>query len=42
MDAPENLALLYSIVLGYEDKDAKINSYQPARVKLEDSVTFID
>jgi len=39
---PENLSLLYSVVLGYEDKEAKINSYQPARVKLEDSVTFID
>jgi len=42
LDIPENLALLYSVVLGYEDKDAKINSYQPARVKLEESVTFID
>jgi nitroreductase len=42
MDAPENLALLYSVVLGYEDKEAKINSYQPKRVKLEDCVTFID
>jgi len=39
---PDNLALLYSIVLGYEDKEAKINLYQPARVKLENSVTFID
>ena len=42
MDAPENLALLYSVVLGYEDKDAKINQYQPARVSVESSVTFID
>ncbi|MEA2073320.1 MAG: nitroreductase [Campylobacterota bacterium] len=42
LETPDNLALLYSVVLGYEDKDAKINSYQPARVKLEDSVTFID
>jgi nitroreductase len=42
LDLPDNLALLYSVVLGYEDKEAKINSYQPARVKLEDSVTFID
>jgi len=42
LEAPDNLALLYSVVLGYEDKDAKINSYQPARVKLQESVTFID
>ena len=42
LDLPDNLALLYSVVLGYEDKDEKINSYQPARVSLEDSVTFID
>ena len=38
----DNLALLYSVVLGYEDKDAKINTYQPQRAKLEDCVTFID
>ncbi len=38
----DNLALLYSVVLGYEDKDAKINSYQPERVALDESVTFID
>ncbi len=42
LQTPENLALLYSVVLGYEDKTAKINTYQPARVKLEDTVTFID
>lgn len=42
LDLPENLALLYSVVLGYEDTNEKINSYQPARVSLEDSVTFID
>jgi nitroreductase len=42
LDLPENLALLYSVVLGYEDKDAKINQYQPERVSLESSVTFID
>jgi len=42
LQTPENLALLYSVVLGYEDTTAKINSYQPARVKLEDTVTFID
>jgi len=42
LETPDNLALLYSVVLGYEDKEAKINSYQPARVKLQESVTFID
>ncbi len=42
LDIPDNLALLYSVVLGYEDKDAKINTYQPTRVKLQESVTFID
>ncbi|MEA1983251.1 MAG: nitroreductase [Campylobacterota bacterium] len=42
LETPDNLALLYSVVLGYEDKEAKINSYQPERVKLEDNVTFID
>jgi len=42
LDLPENLALLYSVVLGYEDTNEKINSYQPDRVSLEDNVTFID
>ncbi|QSZ42476.1 nitroreductase [Sulfurimonas aquatica] len=42
LETPDNLALLYSVVLGYEDKEAKINSYQPEKVRLEDSVTFID
>jgi nitroreductase len=42
LDVPENQALLYSVVLGYEDKDAKINTYQPAKVTVEESVTFID
>jgi len=42
LDVPENLALLYSVVLGYEDKDAKINSYQPARVSLDSNTTFLD
>jgi len=41
LDIPDNLALLYSVVLGYEDKDAKINSYQPDRASLDESVTFI-
>ena len=41
LDAPDNLALLYSVVIGYADEDAKINSYQPARVELKDTVTFI-
>jgi len=42
LETPDNLALLYSVVLGYEDKEAKINTYQPARAKMEDIVTFID
>jgi nitroreductase len=42
LNVPENLALLYSVVLGYADKDAKINSYQPSRAPLKESVTFID
>ncbi|QOY55119.1 nitroreductase [Candidatus Sulfurimonas marisnigri] len=41
LDIPDNLALLYSVVLGYEDKDAKINSYQPARVDIKENVVFI-
>jgi nitroreductase len=42
LDVPDNLAFLYSVVLGYEDKDAKINTYQPEKLSLEESVTFID
>lgn len=42
LKTPENLALLYSVVLGYEDKEAKINTYQPDRVGLEETVTFVD
>ena len=41
LNVPENLALLYSVVIGYENEDAKINTYQPARVSLDESVTFI-
>ena len=42
LDVPENLALLYSVVLGYADSESKINEYQPNKVNLEESVTFID
>lgn len=42
LEIPDNLALLYSVVLGYEDKDAKINTYQPARAKMSELVSFID
>ncbi len=42
LEVPENLALLYSVVLGYEDKGAIQNSYQPERAPLEELVTFID
>ena len=42
LETPNNLALLYSVVLGYENKESKINTYQPSRAKMEDIVTFID
>ena len=42
LDLPENLALLYSIVLGYEDTSAIQNTYQPQRAPLEEILTFID
>ena len=42
LETPENLSLLYSVVLGYADPESKINTYQPNKVKLEESVTFID
>lgn len=41
LNVPNNLALLYSVVLGYEDKDAKINTYKPARAAIDENVTFI-
>lgn len=41
LEIPDNLALLYSVVLGYEDKDAKINTYRPNRAPLSESVVFI-
>jgi len=41
LKVPDNLALLYSVVIGYEDKDAKINTYQPERVDLDENVVFI-
>lgn len=41
LGVPDNLALLYSVVLGYEDKDAKINTYKPKRVDLGENVIFI-
>ena len=41
LDVPENLALLYSVVIGYAKEDAKINTYQPARANLGEYVTFI-
>lgn len=42
LNIPENLALLYSVVLGYADTEAKINTYQPDRAELEESVIYID
>ena len=41
LNAPENLALLYSVALGYPDTNAKINSYRPARVPISENVTFL-
>ncbi|MFA7610998.1 MAG: nitroreductase [Sulfurimonas sp.] len=41
LNVPDNLALLYSVVLGYEDRDAKINTYQPKRVEMSENVVFI-
>lgn len=41
LDVPDNLALLYSVVIGYEDKDAKINSYRPQRADISENVVFI-
>ena len=42
LGAPENLALLYSIILGYEDSSYIQNSYKPERAPLEEIVTFIE
>lgn len=41
LGVPDNLAFLYSVVLGYEDKEAKINTYKPQRVSLSENVVFI-
>lgn len=41
LKVPDNLALLYSVVLGYEDKEAKINTYQPKRANISENVIFI-
>jgi len=41
LNVGDNLAFLYSIVLGYEDKDAKINSFKPNRAQLSENVVFI-
>lgn len=42
LQTPDNLALLYSIVLGYEDPSALQNSYQPERAPMDELVKFID
>lgn len=42
LEVPENLSMLYSIVLGYEDPEAIQNGYQPERIPLSENVTFID
>jgi nitroreductase len=42
LEVPDNLALLYSVVLGYADTEAKINTYKPPRIPLEEHVTWIE
>jgi nitroreductase len=42
LQTPENLALLYSVVLGYEDPSAVQNRYQPERAPMDELVKFID
>lgn len=42
LNVPDNLALLYSVVLGYEDNSAIQNTYQPERAPFNEIVTFID
>lgn len=42
LEVPEDLALLYSVVLGYEDTEAVQNTYQPERAPIDELVTFID
>ena len=42
LQVPDNLALLYSVVLGYEDASALQNSYQPERAPMDELVKFID
>ena len=42
LQTPDNLALLYSIGLGYEDTSAIENSYQPERAPMDELVKFID
>lgn len=42
LNVPDNLAFLYSVVLGYEDKEAIQNTYRPERASIEEIATFID
>jgi len=37
----EDLAFLYSVVIGYADTKSKINEYQPNRVDIQENVVFI-
>jgi len=41
LNIPQNLTLLYSIVIGYAEEDSNINSYQPPRVNIKENVIFI-
>ena len=40
LDTPENMLLLCGMALGYEDKEALINSYRTPRISLDAFVTF--
>jgi len=40
LGTPENMLLLCGMALGYEDKEALINSYRTPRISLEAFVTF--
>ena len=41
LNTPQNLALLCSVVIGYADNSAKINTYRPQRAPLDENVIFI-
>ncbi|MEA1915688.1 MAG: nitroreductase [Campylobacterota bacterium] len=42
LSVPEDKILLGGIALGYEDKDALVNSYRTSRIKVEEFTTFYE